>query len=150
MKTAAAVLLATLFASTLSFSTDRGRLVVNNGMPLSSEMQTLHINGKPVQVRMVAIEWHLMGCAITEPCPVGLNFYSYLEPGPEVENCLKWYDKIQAMEATTNPFTTTGYPYLELVFDTYYPWITTDEKIQIIPRADLACYDSTDWTGMVQ
>jgi hypothetical protein len=116
-----------------------------DGKPLSTNTETLHVQGAPIVVRFIQTTDHPMGC--TRPigdCGNDDTFSFLIQVGPQATNCHRWFARILKME-TADP-AATPYPYLELVSQAGE--ILTDEGVWIFPVGTITCNGSLDWNNL--
>lgn len=123
------------------------RFTAMNGLPTDNIRLTLHVQGKPVAARLLAIKYHRMGCEIYDFCQIGLNIPFRLETGADEANCSLWHKEVRALDKGKDPYT-GPFAYLEMVFDSTFKQILTDEGLYLFPAGAVKCNGSLDWTGM--
>jgi hypothetical protein len=117
------------------------------GTPLVTKVQTLHVQGVPIAVRLIQINNHPMGCVpLSGGCTDGplLSFWmqsGWMQSGDQARNCSLWYSAIVAMQAT-NP-NARPFPYLELATKPGQIW--TDEGLWVYPSGSVSCNGALDW-----
>jgi hypothetical protein len=118
---------------------------VYTGVPFQQRMQTLHVQGKEVQVFEMINNLHIMNVP-TGLQPVDFTADFLLEEDSATGHtafCKSSFEQVQADEHATKS-TDRSYAVLQVNLDRTYSEITTDEGTVIYPDRAVSCWEAVD------
>jgi hypothetical protein len=118
---------------------------VYTGVPVQEAVQTLHIQGKEVQVLEMITDLHLMNIpGGRQPIDFPADFLLEEDPiSGHVTFCKSSFEQTQTDEKNSKS-TDRGYAILQVNLDRTYSEITTDEGVEVYPDRAVSCWEIID------
>lgn len=118
---------------------------VYTGVPVQQAMQTLHLQGKEVQVLEMITYLHIMNVpGGRQPIDFPADFLLEEDPATgHVAFCKSSFEQTQVDEKNSKS-TDRGYAILQVNLDRTYAEITTDEGIAVFPDRAVSCWEVVD------